>query len=122
QYAYAGREGVARKVVALRGAKGQDLVHNHHNFAWLQDDDGEERVVVREGATPAFPGQRGVIGGSMGDDAVIVQGSTANTDLQRAALYATVHGAGRVMSRRGAAGRRRWRTGEILSPGKISPD
>lgn len=122
QYAYAGREWVARKVVALMGAKELDLVHNHHNFAWLEEHDGEQLVVVRKGATPAFPGQRGFIGGSMGDDAVIVQGSTANTDLQRAALYSTVHGAGRVMSRREAAGRRRRRTGEILSPGKISPD
>ena len=34
-----------------------------------------ELVVVRKGATPAFPGQKGFIGGSMGDDAVIVQGA-----------------------------------------------
>src|SRR5277367_6625933 len=30
--------------------------------------------VVRKGATPAFPGQRGFVGGSMGDDAVILSG------------------------------------------------
>jgi RNA-splicing ligase RtcB len=30
--------------------------------------------VVHKGAAPAFPGQRGFVGGSMGDDAVIVEG------------------------------------------------
>jgi hypothetical protein len=30
--------------------------------------------VVHKGATPAFPGQRGLVVGSMGDDAVIVEG------------------------------------------------
>ena len=30
--------------------------------------------MVRKGATPAFPGQRGFVGGSMGDDAVIIEG------------------------------------------------
>jgi hypothetical protein len=31
--------------------------------------------VVRKGATPAFPGQRGFVGGSMGDDAMIIEPS-----------------------------------------------
>ena len=82
-------------------------------------------MVVRKGATPAFPGQKGFIGGSMGDDAVIVQGaSAAGTPieaLQRDALFSTVHGAGRVMSRSQAAGKRNWRTGKILKPGLVSP-
>jgi tRNA-splicing ligase RtcB len=30
--------------------------------------------VVHKGATPAFPDQRGFVGGSMGDDAVIGEG------------------------------------------------
>jgi tRNA-splicing ligase RtcB (3'-phosphate/5'-hydroxy nucleic acid ligase) len=82
--------------------------------------------VVRKGATPAFPGQKGFIGGSMGDDAVIVQGSLgaeAQTEqLQRESLFSTVHGAGRVMSRTAAAGKRKWKTGEIIRPGLVSPD
>jgi tRNA-splicing ligase RtcB (3'-phosphate/5'-hydroxy nucleic acid ligase) len=126
RYAYAGREWVARKVAALLGAKEVELVHNHHNFAWKEEHQGEELVVVRKGATPAFPGQKGFIGGSMGDDAVIVQGTSA-TDagmeaLQRAALYSTVHGAGRVMSRTAAAGKRHRRSGRILSPGRVTPE
>ncbi len=52
-------------------------MHNHHNFAWREEHDGEDVIVVRKGATPAFPGQQGFIGGSMGDDAVIVRGTPA---------------------------------------------
>jgi tRNA-splicing ligase RtcB (3'-phosphate/5'-hydroxy nucleic acid ligase) len=125
EYAYAGREWVARKVVSLLDAEEIELVHNHHNFAWREEHDGREVVVVRKGATPAFPGQKGFIGGSMGDDAVIVQGASALGTpieaLQRDALFSTVHGAGRVMSRSQAAGKRNWRTGKILKPGLVSP-
>src|SRR4029450_3302240 len=125
EYAYAGREWVARKVVSLLDAEEAELVHNHHNFAWREEHDGREVVGVRKGATPAFPGQKGFIGGSMGDDAVIVQGAsgagTAIGELQRDALFSTVHGAGRVMSRTPAAGKKNWRTGKILKPGLRSP-
>jgi tRNA-splicing ligase RtcB len=126
RYAYAGREWVARKVVSLLSAEEQELVHNHHNFAWKERHEGEELVVVRKGATPAFPGQLGFIGGSMGDDAVIVRGTASNdpavTDVQRKALYSTVHGAGRVMSRTAAAGKRHRKTGKVLSEGKVTPE
>jgi tRNA-splicing ligase RtcB (3'-phosphate/5'-hydroxy nucleic acid ligase) len=125
EYAYAGREWVARKVVAILGGRELELVHNHHNFAWREEHDGETVVVVRKGATPAFPGQKGFVGGSMGDDAVIVRGAAAGDEstiaLQRQALYSTVHGAGRVMSRVAAAGRRNRRTGKLLKPGAVSP-
>jgi tRNA-splicing ligase RtcB len=127
RYAYAGREWVARKVVSLLGGREVELVHNHHNFAWKETHGGEDFVVVRKGATPAFPGQKGFIGGSMGDDAVIVRGATAPADsdtakVQREALFSTVHGAGRVMSRTQAAGKRKWKTGEIISPGRVSAE
>ena len=36
QYAYAGREWVARKVVQMLGGTELELVHNHHNFAWKE--------------------------------------------------------------------------------------
>lgn len=126
QYAYAGREWVARKVVELLGGSETDLVHNHHNFAWREEHQGEEYIVVRKGATPAFPGQRGFVGGSMGDDSVILQG-TASDDpevrtQQEAALYSTVHGAGRVMSRTQAIGKIHRKTGEVLRPGLVTPE
>jgi len=128
QYAYAGREWVARKVVDLLGGEEIDLVHNHHNFAWRETHNGEQVIVIRKGATPAFPGQRGFIGGSMGDDAVIVQGSLPEHETeetrkaQHDALFSTVHGAGRVMSRTQAAGKRNRKTGRILSPGRVTPE
>src|SRR2546429_4971233 len=122
-YAYAGGEWVARKVVSILGGGEVELVHNHHNFAWIEEHGGETLYVVRKGATPAFPGQKGFVGGSMGDNAVILQGATpadaATQQLQVRALYSTVHGAGRVMSRTAAAGKRT-RKGKVLKPGAIS--
>lgn len=133
-YAYIGREWVARKVVQILGGNELELVHNHHNFAWRERHavpvagsvhelqvtnteepfvvpivtdpvlEARELVVVRKGATPAFPGQRGFVGGSMGDNSVILRG-TDNAEAHRT-LYSTVHGAGRVMSRTEAAGKR----------------
>jgi len=126
RYAYAGREWAARKVVAILGGTEVELVHNHHNFAWKETHDGEELVVVRKGATPAFPGQQGFIGGSMGDDAVIVRGTVsadpAVAETQSDALFSTVHGAGRVMSRTAAAGKRNRKTGAVLTPGRVTPE
>ncbi len=125
RYAYAGREWVARKVVSLLGGREVELVHNHHNFAWVEEHGGETFYVIRKGATPAFPGQKGFVGGSMGDDAVIIQGTDsadgAVRELQARALYSTVHGAGRVMSRTAAAGKRT-RKGRVIKEGAISRD
>ncbi len=124
QYAYAGREWVARKVVSILGGTEVELIHNNHNFAWIEKHYGDEYIVIRKGATPAFPGQKGFIGGSMGDDAVIVcgarQGNETTLNLQKQALFSTVHGAGRVMSRTEAAGKRNRKTGETIRPGKVS--
>lgn len=118
RYAYAGREWVARTVVDLIGGQELELVHNHHNFAWKEVHDAVEYVVVRKGATPAFPGQKGFVGGSMGDSSVILQGAAEGSDEQRGALFSTVHGAGRVMGRREAKGK--WKKGKRVQPGRIS--
>jgi tRNA-splicing ligase RtcB len=120
QYAYAGREWVARKVVSILGGRELELIHNHHNFAWRESHGGEELIVVRKGATPAFPGQRSFVGGSMGDEAVILEGAREGSEDQRAALFSTVHGAGRVMSRTEARGKMDWKTRRVKSPGKVS--
>lgn len=103
EYAKAGRRLVVEQVAKILGAHGMFSVHNHHNFAWQETHFDEEFWVVRKGSTPAFPGQRGFIGGSMGDNAVIVEG--VDSELSRRSLYSTVHGAGRVMSRTAARGR-----------------
>ncbi len=111
RYAYAGREYVARHVVKkILWAKVEEEVHNHHNFAWEEEHFGENLLVVRKGATPAFPGQKGFIGGSMGDDAVIIEG--VDSEASKEALYSTVHGAGRIMSRTAAKGKFVNETGE----------
>ena len=104
RYAYAGRETTGRQVVReILGAQILEEVHNHHNFAWRERHQGEEYWVVRKGATPAFPGQKGFVGGSMGDDAVIIEG--VDSPNSREALFSTIHGAGRIMSRTAAKGR-----------------
>src|SRR6185436_3546858 len=103
RYSYAGREWVIERVRRIIGGEVTDMVHNHHNYAWRENHGGRDLWVVRKGATPAFPGQRGFIGGSMGDDAVIVEG--VDSEEAKASLYSTVHGAGRVMSRTEARGR-----------------
>src|SRR5215831_12838918 len=103
QYAYAGREWVIERVRSIIGGEVLDTVHNHHNYAWRERHGDRELWVVRKGATPAFPGQRGFVGGSMGDDAVILTG--VESAASAASLYSTVHGAGRIMSRTEARGR-----------------
>jgi tRNA-splicing ligase RtcB (3'-phosphate/5'-hydroxy nucleic acid ligase) len=119
-YAYAGREWVARKVVSILGGRELELVHNHHNFAWEEEHEGEKLIVVRKGATPAFPGQRGFVGGSMGDNSVILAGTEGASDEQAGAMFSTVHGAGRVMSRTAARGKINRKTGATISPGLVS--
>jgi tRNA-splicing ligase RtcB len=102
-YAYAGREWVVGKVLRILGARAVDTIHNHHNFAWREAHGGRDVWVHRKGATPAFPGQRGFVGGTMGDHAVILAGVDSPTSAD--ALYSTVHGAGRAISRRQATGK-----------------
>jgi len=98
---------VVEKVLEILGANATHEVHNHHNFAWLEEHFGRTFCVVRKGCTPARPGQEGFVGGSMGDDSVILE-SVAGIEAEES-LFSTVHGAGRVMSRTQAAGRIRRR-------------
>jgi tRNA-splicing ligase RtcB (3'-phosphate/5'-hydroxy nucleic acid ligase) len=118
EYAYAGREWVVERVRAIIGGAVTDVVHNNHNFSWRERHGNRDLWVVRKGATPAFPGQRGFVGGSMGDDAVILSGIKG--DEAAASFYSTVHGAGRVLSRTQARGKRNRKTGEVLAPGLIT--
>ena len=113
EYAYAGREFVIGEVLALLGSEPLETVHNHHNYAWNEEHGGESVHVVRKGATPAFPGQTGFIGGSMGDWAVVVEG--VESPLAERTLRSTVHGAGRVMSRSKAKGNRKGTRPGIIS-------
>jgi tRNA-splicing ligase RtcB len=104
-YAYAGRDWVVDRVLRILRTEADYEVHNHHNFAWLEQHFGERVWVIRKGCTPAFPGQAGFVGASMAGDAVILEGVESPESTE--AMYSTVHGAGRVMSRTEAAGRMR---------------
>jgi tRNA-splicing ligase RtcB len=93
RYSFAGRDWVVERVRRIIGGAVTDMVHNHHNYARQETHNGRDLWVVRKGATPAFPDQRGFVGGSMGDGAVIIEG--VDSPEARASLYSTVHGAGR---------------------------
>lgn len=117
EYAYAGRDWVCEKVAQILRCNILKGVHNHHNFAWRENHFGKDYWVIRKGATPAFPGQLGFVGGSMGDISVILRGKDSIESKE--ALYSTIHGAGRVMGRAEAKGRRHRKTGELLSEPKV---
>ena len=125
-YAYAGRDTVVGKVLEILGAEATYEVHNHHNFAWRERHFDTDVWVIRKGCTPAFPGQEGFVGATMGEPSVILRG--ADGDAGRDLLFSTVHGAGRVMSRTQAAGksRPRWTClnrdcGWFAGPGEHKP-
>lgn len=104
RYAQAGRDWVVSRIQRILGGEILDTVHNHHNFAWRETHAVNGAVrdlwVVRKGATPAFPGQRCFVGGSMGDDAVILEGR--DTPAAGALFHSTIHGAGRTLPRSAA--------------------
>jgi len=125
-YANLGRMVVINKVVEILGyPKRLEEIHNHHNFSWEETHFGETYQVVRKGCTPAFPGQKGFIGANMMDNSVIVEGIESQESKE--GLYSTVHGAGRVLSRTQAAGKKKWLRGEdgkkrpqIVAPGIVN--
>jgi tRNA-splicing ligase RtcB len=121
RYAYAGRDWVCSRVAKILRGNILDEVHNHHNFAWRESHFGKDLWVVRKGATPAFPGQKGFVGGSMGDISVILEGVDSGTDNQQSArsLRSTVHGAGRLLGRNQARGKIDRRTGKQLTEGLV---
>ena len=126
KYAYAGREWVVERITRHLQSDILKEVHNHHNYAWEEKHGKDRYIVVRKGATPAFPGQKGFVGGSMGDNAVIIEGR--ESEESKDALYSTVHGAGRVMGRMEAKGKYRKKknrnTGkwheEVVREGKVT--
>ncbi|MCC6586723.1 MAG: RtcB family protein [Bryobacterales bacterium] len=119
RYAYAGRDWVCDRVVRILGARVLDSVHNHHNFAWRENHSAKDLWVVRKGATPAFPGQKGFVGCTMGETSVILEG--IENEQASLSLYSTVHGAGRVMGRMEAKGKRN-KTGEWTRPPKVTQE
>jgi tRNA-splicing ligase RtcB len=118
QYAYAGRDWVCQKVAQILRSNILEEVHNHHNFAWKERHFDKDLWVVRKGATPAFPGQNGFVGGSMGDISVILQG--CESPESAASLCSTIHGAGRLLGRNQAKGKTCRKTGKKLTEGLVN--
>ena len=108
EYAYAGRDAVVDKVLDILGNPGVfHEVHNHHNFLWQEEINGRTMYVVRKGCTPLYQGQQGFVGGSMGENAVIIEGEITNQPsawVGTSSLWSAPHGAGRVMVVEPAAG------------------
>lgn len=120
RYAYAGRDWVCERLSHILRANIKDSVHNHHNFAWKERHFGKDLWVVRKGATPAWPGQNGFVGGSMGDISVILEGKESAESV--ISLYSTIHGAGRLLGRNQARGKRCRKTGKQLTEGLVKRD
>ncbi len=99
-----------------------------HNIAKEEDHLGRSIVVHRKGATRAFgpkrmsgtpfskTGQPVLIPGSMGTASYVLVGVDENAD----SLASVNHGAGRVMSRTQAAGKRKGRKGKVIKEAAIS--
>ncbi len=92
---------------------------NHHNFAFRE----QGMIIHRKGATPAYPGQTGLIPGTSGTPSYLVEG-LGDPD----ALWSSSHGAGRPRSRTEAKSRHdehayqsHMRYHDILSFG-VAPD
>ena len=108
RYASANHEIIHNNVTRLAGAGVLATVENHHNFAWLEEHNGQSFYVHRKGATPASAGELGVIPGNMADSAFVVRGKGCPESLNSAS-----HGAGRRMSRTAAKQQFRWRDWHI---------
>ncbi len=94
-YASACHHQIHERVAAALAQEILVMVENHHNFAWKElNQNGEEIIVHRKGATPAGEGVLGIIPGSMTAPGFIVKGKG-----ETAALNSASHGAGRMMSR-----------------------
>lgn len=103
EYAAANHQVIHEKVLRLAGAQALNVIENHHNFAWQEIHDGQNWVVHRKGATPAGPGDLGVIPGSMASPCFVVRGLGGPGSLNSAS-----HGAGRQMSRTAAMAKFKW--------------
>lgn len=94
-YSHVNHRIIHRRLARALGEEPLTIIENHHNFAWKEElDTGEELIIHRKGATPARLGDVGIIPGTMASPAFIVAGK-GNED----ALQSAAHGAGRLMSR-----------------------
>ena len=72
-YAYAGRDVGVRRC-SRSWAREATPVHNHHNFAWRENHNGKDLLGRPQGLHAGVPGPGGFVGGTMGDESVILEG------------------------------------------------
>ena len=123
EYAYAGREWVARKVVSILGGRELELVHNHHNFAWREEHDGRQvdrRAQGRDAGVSRSAGiHRRIDGRRCGDRRG--RGADRRSRDRRAAaraLFSTVHGAGPCHVAHAGGGKAQVGTGKVHEAGR----
>jgi tRNA-splicing ligase RtcB len=75
----------------------EQTINCHHNFTKRETHFGKEVWVSRKGAISAYPGEYGLIPGSMGDASYVVVGKG-----NAMSLCSAPHGAGRQLSRSAA--------------------
>ncbi|MBK1877369.1 RtcB family protein [Pelagicoccus mobilis] len=109
EYAAANHACIHKHIAENLGLEPVLDIENHHNFAWKETHDGQEVIVHRKGATPAGKGVLGVIPGSMASPAYVVRGKGSVQSLHSAS-----HGAGRVMSRKKAQSKLKWKDAQRL--------
>ena len=101
EFALANRALMMRRIeeilAELTGARFDQEINIHHNFAALETHFGREVMVHRKGATRATSDTTGIIPGSMGSASYIVKG-LGNDDSFRSCS----HGAGRRLGRKEA--------------------
>jgi tRNA-splicing ligase RtcB len=76
---------------------GHDMINVAHNYAKMEHHFGENVIVHRKGATPAYRDQLGIIPGSQGTSSYIVRGKG-----HPESFMSCSHGAGRLMGRKAA--------------------
>ena len=107
-------------------------MHNHHNFAWLERASWQAVVGLPQGSdAPHFRGSVALLAERWANSLWILEGvapdlSTAEGQetavMQAASLCSTVHGAGRVMGRKQAAGVYDRKTGVCKREGLVKPE
>ena len=105
RYAYAGRDVVGAEVCRILGAEAQRGGPQPPQLRLARAARRRERLGRAQRRDAGVPRPARLRRRTMGEPAVILEG--VESDAAREALYSTVHGAGRVMSRTQAAGRRR---------------
>jgi len=85
-----------------------EAVNCHHNYVQREHHFGHNVLVTRKGAVAAWPGQMGIIPGSMGAKSFIVRGKG-----QEESFCSCSHGAGRIMSR--AAAKKRYNVADQIA-------